>query len=161
MRAVMNLGRLLQYDNPHEIYNHPRTRFVAGFMGSPPMNFLDGELSAENGAAVFRGDRFSYPLPDELAHRLKRSPSPAVTLGIRPEAIDVATQSRGPDWQEGTVYIEEPIGSDLFLTVDLQGRLIKARTNPDFQTGPGAKVFVRFNPRKLHAFDVGSGDALT
>jgi multiple sugar transport system ATP-binding protein len=90
-----------------------------------------------------------------------KSPSQAVTLGIRPEAIDVAIQPHGPDWQEGTVYIEEPIGSDLFLTIDLLGRLVKARTNPDFQTGPGAKVSVRFNPRKLHAFDAESGDALT
>ena len=158
--AVMNHGKLLQYDSPHEIYNRPRTRFVASFMGSPPMNFIEGELSGVNGLTAFRSDRFSYLLPNELAHRLNSTPSRAVTLGIRPEAIDVATQSQGADWQEGTVYIEEPIGSDSFLTIDLQGRLIKARTTPDFQTGPGAKVHVRFNPKKLHAFDAESGDAL-
>jgi multiple sugar transport system ATP-binding protein len=158
--AVMNGGRLLQYDSPHEIYNHPSTRFVANFMGSPPMNFVDGELSGINGQTVFRSDGFSYLLPNEFSYQLNRSGSHAVTLGIRPEAIDVGTQPHDPDWQEGTVYLEEPIGSDSFLTIDLHGQLIKARTNPDFQTGPGAKVYIRFNPIKLHAFDVDSGDAL-
>jgi multiple sugar transport system ATP-binding protein len=158
--AVMNHGKLLQYASPHEIYNQPRTRFVASFMGSPPMNFLEGELGVANGNTVFRRDRFSYPLSNEFSHRLKKSSSQAVALGIRPEAIEVATEAHGPDWQEGTVYIEEPIGSDSFLTVDLQGQLVKARTTPDFQTGPGSRVYLHFNPRKLHAFDVQSGDAL-
>jgi multiple sugar transport system ATP-binding protein len=158
--AVMNSGRLLQYDSPHEIYNHPRTRFVASFMGSPPMNFLNGELSTVDGQTLFRSEGFSHRLPNEFAHQLKSSPSRAVTLGIRPEAIDVATRPPDPDWQEGTVYIEEPIGSDSFLTIDLHGQLIKARTNPDFQTGPGATVYLRFNPKKLHVFDPQSGDAL-
>ena len=159
--AVMNYGKLLQYDSPHEIYNHPSSRFVANFMGSPPMNFVDGELSGINGQTVFRSEGFSYLLPNEFSHQLNKSSSHAVTLGIRPEAIDVATQPHDSNWQEGTVYIEEPIGSDSFLTIDLHGQLIKARTNPDFQTGPGATVYLRFNPTKLHAFDGQSGDALT
>ena len=159
--GVMNQGELLQYASPHEIYNRPRTRFVAGFMGSPPMNFLEGDLARMNGSIVFRSDQFQYPLPSELASRLGSVASNDVTLGIRPEAIDVAKESPGPDWQEGVVYIEEPIGSDSYLTIDLLGRLVKARTTPDLQTGPGAKVHVRFNPKKLHAFDGQSGDALT
>ena len=159
--AVMNLGRLLQYDSPHEIYNHPRTRFVASFMGSPPMNFLAGELGTADGATVFRSGGLTYPLPSEFSSKLRQPATRDVTLGIRPEAIDVATEPGDSDWQKGTVYIEEPIGSDSFLTIDLQGSLIKARTTPDFQTGPGSRIFVRFNPNKLHAFDAQTGDSLT
>jgi multiple sugar transport system ATP-binding protein len=158
--AVMNHGKLLQYGSPHEIYNRPRNIFVASFMGSPAMNFLDGELSQLDEAVFFRADQFSYPLSAEISAQLRISPSKAVTLGIRPESIEVATRADGSDWQEATVSLEEPMGSDSFLTLDLQGHLIKARTNPDFQTSPEAKVFLRFNPKKLHIFDRQSGDTL-
>jgi multiple sugar transport system ATP-binding protein len=158
--AVMNAGRLLQYASPHEIYNHPRTRFVASFMGSPPMNFLDGELAREDGCPIFRAGSFVWPLPEQVAAALPSTVADGVALGIRPEAIDVAHQPRGADWLAGTVFIEEPVGSDSFLTIDISGKLIKARTNPEFQTAPGATVHVRFNPRKLHAFNGRSGEAL-
>jgi multiple sugar transport system ATP-binding protein len=159
--AVMNLGKLLQFDTPHEIYNNPRTKFVASFMGSPPMNFMIGEFSSVDGRPVFRSNAFLYPLPAEFSGKLRTSGTGPVALGVRPEAIDISVHAVGPDWHAGTVYLEEPIGSDLFLTIDLQGLLIKARTTPDFQTKPGASVYVRFDPRKLHAFDEASGAALT
>lgn len=159
--AVMNEGQLLQYATPNEIYNRPRTRFVASFMGSPPMNFLDGDLVRLDGSMVFRRGEFGYHPPDALSARWQSVSSSALTLGIRPEAVDVANEPRGPDWQEGVVYIEEPIGSDSYLTIDLQGWLVKARTSPDFQTGPGAKIYVHLNPHKLHVFDRQTGAALT
>jgi multiple sugar transport system ATP-binding protein len=125
------------------------------------MNFLAGELTAMNGETAFRSNGFRYVLPGDFSGRLRQPRTGGVTLGIRPEAIDVDAQEHGAGWHAGTVYIEEPVGSDLFLTIDLQGLLIRARTTPDFQTGTGARVYVYFNPNKLHAFDAASGEALT
>ncbi|MFN8593114.1 MAG: ABC transporter ATP-binding protein [Thermomicrobiales bacterium] len=158
--AVMNQGKLLQYDSPYEIYNHPRTRFVASFMGSPPMNFITGEVVAADEGNMFRSGGLACRLPGEFARRLRPPARDSVILGIRPEAIDVAIEQPDREWHEGTVSIVEPIGSDSFLTVDLRGVQIRARTTPDFMTRPGGKVYVRFNPTKLHAFDPQSGDSL-
>ena len=126
------------------------------------MNFMTGEFtSVATAGQCSAAMRFSI--------RCRRS-SPA---GYEPRAQDRCTW--GCDRRQSTFQFmrlasignqgrstwKEPIGSDLFLTIDLQGLLVKARTTPDFQTKPGATVYVRFDPRKLHAFDEASGAALT
>ena len=159
--AVMNQGKLLQYGSPDEIYNRPRNRIVASLVGNPPMNFLDGELTRKNGRLVFERERFLYPLPEELASRI-RGMTRQVTFGIRPESIEIVQQcSEDMKWIDCTVYIGEPMGSDLLLTVDLGDGLLKVRTHPDFRTEPGAKVYIYPKPAKVHFFDQANGLTLT
>ncbi|HEY3058920.1 MAG TPA: ABC transporter ATP-binding protein [Chloroflexota bacterium] len=164
--AVMHDGRLQQYGVPDDIYNRPRNVFVAGFMGSPPMNLLHGSISVNGSGTRFVAPGFDHVLPPRLAAAAQRAPTPGVLLGVRPEAITVHgdgsdTAPRGATWFGASVYISEPLGSDQFLTLDIGGTLVKARTKPDLAVRPGDIVEVAFDPAKLHLFDSDTGVALT
>jgi multiple sugar transport system ATP-binding protein len=163
--AVMNDGRLQQHGPPDEIYNRPRNIFVAGFMGSPPMNLLLGELAGDAGMTCFVAPGLSLPLGAELAKRAERADGRNVLLGIRPEAIVVrngeTSPPRGAAWMSAPVYIQEPLGSDQFLTIEIGGTRIKARTGPDLVVQVGDRVDVAFDPSKLHLFDAQSGVSLS
>ncbi len=157
--AVLDHGRLQQYGTPREIYDRPRNQFVAGFMGSPPMNFLEGRLEAQDGNFGFVWAGGTVP----CLHRssLEETVGQPIILGIRPECVTVGCESDGLTGVPATVYIEEPMGSDLYLTLEAGGVRFKARTSPDVQLGAGAVVRVRFDPAKLHFFDPATGAALT
>jgi ABC-type sugar transport system ATPase subunit len=156
--AVMDHGRLQQYGTPREIYDRPRNQFVAGFMGSPPMNFLKGRLDPEGGGLVFVWSGGVIPCPQRPG--LARGLGQPIILGIRPECITVGLEGEGLNGVRATVYIEEPMGSDLYLTLEAGEARFKARTSPDVQLGAGAAVQVRFDPAKLHFFDPATGAAL-
>jgi multiple sugar transport system ATP-binding protein len=150
--AVMNQGELQQFDTPHEVYHRPRNTFVAGFMGSPPMNFLGGSLVADDGALRFEAPGVSYRLPPALSSAGRRAPSRSVTFGVRPEDIALAAPG-DPAAVPAQVYIHEPLGSDLFLTLDIGGQHVKARVNPDLEVNVGETVRITFDERRLHLFD--------
>jgi multiple sugar transport system ATP-binding protein len=163
--AVISDGRLQQYGSPDEIYNRPRNTFVAGFMGSPPMNLLPGEIVNSDGAARFTAPGLDLALPSRLADGVQRAPRPSVFIGVRPESIVVRGEGidsppRGASWIAASVYIQEPLGSDLFLTLDIGGAHVKARTSPDLALRAGDRVEVAFEPAKLHVFDRESGTTL-
>jgi multiple sugar transport system ATP-binding protein len=156
--AIMNLGKLQQFGTPDEVYYQPANIFVAGFIGSPPMNFVDGEVLHENSTTYFTRGPLRYELPPRLAQRLQeRGQNTSVTLGIRPETIGV---SRTPPGIAGTVYVEEPLGSDVFLTVEVEKAHIIVRTEPEFRANFGEQVHLTFNPQKLYLFDQKSGEAI-
>jgi multiple sugar transport system ATP-binding protein len=160
--AVMNLGKLQQFGTPDEVYYHPANLFVAGFIGSPAMNFMDGDLVSEGGQLYFVRGNLRYALPPRLAGRLNGRGG-AVTLGARPESIGVAhaaqdTASR--DGIPGTVFVEEPLGSDKYLTIDVEQSHLIVRTDPDFRADFGAAVHIRFHPDKVYLFDRKTGNAI-
>ncbi len=157
--AVMDHGRLQQYGTPRGIYDRPRNQFVAGFMGSPPMNFLEGRLEADGESLAFVWAGGRVPCPPRPG--LEGNVGQPIFLGIRPECITVGVGSEGPKGLRATVYIEEPMGSDLYLTLEAGGARFKARTSPDVQLGAGAAVQIHFDPAKLHFFEPGTGAALT
>jgi multiple sugar transport system ATP-binding protein len=157
--AIMNHGQLQQLGTPDEVYYRPANLFVAGFIGSPAMNFIEGELARDNGQLVFQWGSARYPLNEELAGRLaKHNISGKVTLGVRPETISVSPDSdAGID---GVVYVEEPLGSDIFLTVETGNVHIIVRTDPDFRFEIGAPLKLHFNPNRIHFFDSKTGEAI-
>jgi multiple sugar transport system ATP-binding protein len=164
--AVMHDGRLQQYGAPDEVYNRPRNVFVAGFMGSPPMNLLPGAVAVSDSVARFIAPGLDYVLPPRLAAVAQRARQPSTLLGVRPESIAVRCEGndpapRGASWFGAPVYIQEPLGSDQFLTLDIGGTLVKARTTPDLTVQPGDVVEIAFDPAKLHLFDSETGLALT
>lgn len=156
--AVMDQGRLQQYGTAQDIYERPRNRFVAGFMGSPPMNFLEGRLEAAGDGLTFVWPGGRVPVAPRS--RLAGQPGQPAVLGIRAERITVALEGQGLAGIPATVYIEEPMGSDLFVTLEAGGTRFKARTSPDVTLGAGAGVRVQFDPERLHFFDPGTGTAL-
>jgi multiple sugar transport system ATP-binding protein len=150
--AVMWHGEIVQYDVPIKIYQEPETTFVGGFIGSPPMNFLDLRVERRNGALAARlGDaRIAPP-----ATRLER-----LRLGIRPEDFEV--MPFGPE--EGAfaseVVVVEPLGPHLQLTARVEGQTIRVTAPPDLDVRPGATLALRPNPARLRWFDPDSGRAL-
>jgi multiple sugar transport system ATP-binding protein len=149
---------LQQFGTPDEVYYHPANVFVAGFIGSPPMNFVEGEIVHEGGTDYFTRGALRYPIPPRLAQRLQEpGRTSSVVLGVRPESIGVSHEGPGI---AGTVYVEEPLGSDVFLTVDVEKAHIIVRTAPEFRSNFGEQVYLTFNPQKLYLFDQKSGEAI-
>jgi multiple sugar transport system ATP-binding protein len=122
--VVLNAGKVEQYGSPLELYERPANLFVAGFIGSPKMNFVSGEAAAQRGAA---------------------------TIGVRPEHLKV--DSAGQGWQ-GTVTVAEHLGSDTFLYVDAGpiGSLT-ARYIGELNLSAGDKVSLSPDPARIHRFD--------
>src|SRR4029079_8988179 len=111
--AVMNKGKLQQFDTPLEIYNRPANRFVAEFVGSPGMNFLDGEIDAAH--SIFQSQQISIALKGSYLERFSDGDTnKRVTLGIRPEDIHVSL-SQSDNWHQANVYVTELMGSETFV----------------------------------------------
>ncbi|MFI7067558.1 ABC transporter ATP-binding protein [Kribbella sp. NPDC050124] len=153
--AVMRDGVVQQCATPEEIYERPANRFVASFMGSPPMNFVTGELVDADGKRSFRSSAISQEiqlygaLPDD----------PAVVLGVRPEDVSLSPEPL-PGYRPGKVFVSEPLGPDVLVTVRIDGELIKARVPVPFRLGHDSTVYVGFNPERLHLFTASDGAAL-
>ncbi len=156
--AVMDQGRLQQYGTAQDIYDRPRNQFVAGFMGSPPMNFLEGRLEPAGESQIFAWPGGRVPIAP--GRRVAGQAGQPAILGIRPERVTVAPEGQGLAGIPATVYIEEPMGSDLFVTLEAGGTRFKARTSPDIALGAGAAVRVQFDSERLHFFDPRTGTAL-
>jgi multiple sugar transport system ATP-binding protein len=157
--AVMNEGRIQQCASPLEIYNQPANLFVAGFMGSPPMNFLNGELRREGGTLHFETKGVRQPLPARLAAAVDGAAGGPVVLGVRPE--DVLLSERAADgYHHARVFIEEPMGADVLVTLDLADTHFKARADADFRATPDQPLFVKFEDDKINLFAAADGRAL-
>jgi multiple sugar transport system ATP-binding protein len=146
--AVMRKGRLQQFDTPLNIYNHPANRFVAEFVGSPSMNFVDGRIDGE----TFVSDSLQLHL-DSCAV------SGPVTIGVRPEHIQVLTEP-----QDGaiaaSVYVTELMGNETFVFLSVGSHRLIARAPGEFRADVESKVWLRVAAEKLHFFDSASGEAL-
>ena len=130
--AVMRAGKILQLGDPLYIYQTPIDRFVGGFIGNPPMNFIaasiaqqgDGLIAGVQGAGSFKADGDA---PDELKGYVGKP----VTVGIRAENIEVRREPTEGDTLKARVLVVEPLGSHDLLTCQLGSELIKVATRPD------------------------------
>ncbi len=159
--AVMNKGRLQQYADPQTLYNKPANLFVAGFIGSPPMNLIEGSITERNGSYYFETHSFKYALPRDIGS-LVASKTSEVILGVRPEDIRVIIDGRGSSDSAiiGTVYVVEPLGRDLLINVKINGVLIKILAPTDIRLESGQKIMFTINRAKLHIFDKKTGEAI-
>ena len=126
--AVMDKGRLQQFDTPMNIYNKPVNRFVAEFVGSPSMNFIDGRYDATE--RMFTVGELALPLMDSQVSRLNNHER--VTLGIRPEHVHVSLSPRD-EWMPASVYVTELMGNETFVFLHPFGEKIIARAPADFR----------------------------
>ncbi len=152
--AVMKDGLVQQCASPEEIYARPANLFVASFMGSPPMNFLTGEVQRDGGRLHFRHGAVTVELPehagvDELSGR-------DAVLGIRPEDVRLADQGGAP----GQIFVAELLGADVLVTVRLGEDLVKARVPAPYDGRVNAGVSVVIAPDKVHLFDPSDGRAV-
>ena len=155
--AVMRGGRVQQFDTPTNIYNSPANRFVAEFVGSPSMNFIEGRIDAK--AKSFVCDSFTNGLSDSQVEKLAGRDQ--VSLGIRPEHIHVSTVA-GTGLIHANVYVTELMGSETLVFLRLSGgeRLI-ARAPAEFRAEPEMQVWVGLNMMRAIFFDSDSGVAIT
>ncbi len=152
--AVMNAGVLQQYAYPDEIYDRPANVFVAGFVGSPPMNFIDCSLMERDGEAYLDAGTFRLKLTNDLADLIKKkATSSELILGIRPEDCELCMEPMG-DSIPGELYVIEPLGSELVLDIKIGSLLFKVRTfGVKAVPKVGEKIWIRINRNKMHIFD--------
>ncbi len=153
--AVMRTGKLQQFDTPMNVYDHPANRFVAEFVGSPSMNFIEGRI--DRAARRFTSDAFSLVFDGACLDMLDRHGD--ATLGIRPEHIEVSTTER-EGWLKATVHVTELMGNETFVFLRVGDEKIIARAGADFRAEMDAPVFLKFEIARCHFFDPDSGAAL-
>jgi multiple sugar transport system ATP-binding protein len=156
--AVIHAGRIQQTGPPEEVYRRPANRAVAAMIGAPPMNLLDGRIESRDGRPVFRCGRLTLPLPQERAGRIAVGDDRAITLGVRPEHVEVAAGSEG---SPATVQAVETTGPESHLHLDAGDQPLVARVGPNACWRPGQPVELEIAPDGLHLFDAETGEALT
>ncbi len=133
--VVMLDGVIQQVAPPLELYNHPVNRFVAGFIGSPPMNMIEGKLIAENGALFFVDEKATIKLqtPKSREATLEAYADKPITLGIRPEQLldNLAQQEKPGVSINAMVEVVEPMGSEINLYLSVGGQSLTARIHSD------------------------------
>ena len=157
--VVMKDGIIQQVDTPQNLYDMPCNMFVAGFIGSPQMNFLDGTL-------IKKGDQYGIdlggdiiPLPKEKTAdgKLDAYVGKKIKMGIRPEDIDDEPEfmAKHTDCQlDAQVDVSEMMGAEIYLYLEYKGNKMTARVAPTSKARNGDTVRVAFDPHKVHVFDV-------
>ncbi len=155
--AVMNQGILQQIDTPENLYNHPNNIFVAGFIGSPAMNFFEVNLVIESGNLCLKNEAFCLEIPEQLKSLYEQYQSNSYIFGIRPENIyDPKYQSPGiyPALVKATVSVKEMMGNEIILylnTTDNQDFV--ARVDPRSSIKVGDRIQLSFDLSHIHLFD--------
>ncbi|WP_237154797.1 ABC transporter ATP-binding protein [Oryzibacter oryziterrae] len=166
--AVMKGGIIQQLDDPHTIYNRPKNLFVAGFIGSPAMTFLNGKITALNGApAVDVGGGVVVPLGRYQFEAGSSAPAAGtdVVLGVRPEHIITGSPADGTEdgrrfWTKGQVKMLEPTGADTILWTEVGGQNLTVRVDSDHEVALYAHFDFAFDLDRASLFDKASGDRL-
>ncbi len=162
--VVMNKGKIEQIGTPNELYHNPATRFVAGFIGSPAMNFVPCRLEDAGGRPSLRvTDRLSFPLPPALAARYQNVPrNEKLLLGIRPEHLTEANGHAAPGVEnfEATLDVTEPMGMETLVYFTLEGMQICGRVNPDAGATDGAPLRMAVDLNNMHLLNEGTGAVL-
>lgn len=151
--AVIHQGIIQQIDDPEILYNKPASRLVAGMIGSPSMNFIEGTYETAGSETFLNCGTFKVNMTKFKSAIEKGSSSSELTFGIRPEYIKVDHKKISPSSVEATVIMEEPLGSETILHVNVNEDLIKAIVPPTFSTIYGEKVWLEFDMDRMHILD--------
>jgi ABC-type sugar transport system ATPase subunit len=162
--VVLQAGNLIQYDTPDGIYNRPAAKFVAGFTGSPPMNFLPCRIG-EGGRVLHLPGSVDVPVPAARVAATAPQAGRAVTFGLRPEHITVGATAQGGSCEApAQVMLVEPLGSDTLALVRLgrgdDGGEVTGRFSPDANLAVGQRLTVSLALNRVHLFDSESGMAI-
>jgi multiple sugar transport system ATP-binding protein len=161
--AVIKSGILQQLDTPQNLYDHPANVFVAGFIGSPAMNFFDAKVDKSNGSLVVDADTFQVSIPDEKSAPYTSHIGKRVIFGIRPE--DVHDPNFAPPGilaatVEANVDVTELMGNEIFVHLTSGKSNFTGRIDPRTSFSMGEKVQVAFNMKNMQLFET-EGDQAT
>jgi multiple sugar transport system ATP-binding protein len=160
--VVLNFGVVQQFDTPKTLYEHPVNRFVAGFIGSPAMNFLDVTVGGD-GQATLVADGFSIPVAEGLLSDAGAKRGQKVVMGVRPEDLKDARFPGREDLPKvrGRVEVVENMGSENFVYVNLAGKTFTSRMDPrSSDIEPGQTIDIAVDTGHIHLFDAETEKAL-
>jgi ABC-type sugar transport system ATPase subunit len=149
--VVLEDGRIQQVGRPIDVYRAPANRFVAGFIGTPPMNFLDGRLERDLDGLVFVSEALRIPLPAERRPDPTEHSGEAVTLGVRPEDLALADAPE-PGTITGQLVLAEVLGATTHLHVEVGGRRLIATIPSGPSQAEGEALTLSVERRRLHFF---------
>ncbi|MBV8492325.1 MAG: sn-glycerol-3-phosphate ABC transporter ATP-binding protein UgpC [Alphaproteobacteria bacterium] len=152
--VVMRDGWVQQVGDPMSLYNEPANRFVAGFIGSPAMNFAKVRVTGENGSLWAEGDGIRLKVPAHLSNRVGGYAGKPVTIGIRPEDMHIARDSDPPELNiPAVVEVVERLGSEILLDVAVGPVTMVASVEPTARAKMHDQLQLAVNPERLHFFD--------
>ncbi|MDM8532237.1 sn-glycerol-3-phosphate ABC transporter ATP-binding protein UgpC [Anaerolineales bacterium HSG25] len=155
--CVLKLGLLQQVDSPSNLYNHPVNVFVAGFIGSPSMNFFSGTITGDTNEMYADSGSVRLRLPQYQIEQLgQKSVGRKIIFGMRPEDIhhpQYKPTSFNEQLVEATVDVTELMGNEIFVYLQASEHTLIARVDPRADMRPGDKVKMAFNSDKIHIFD--------
>ena len=157
--AVMRDGQILQYDTPLNVYDRPADLFIGGFIGNPPMNFLEGEIRTEDDRVAVRTGGGDIRPSLKTQAMLRQMKEPSVLIGIRAENIETL-HAPAENTLQAEVLVVEPLGSHNLITMQLGPEQIKVNTDADFKAQPGQTLWLRLNIDKICWIDKASGRAM-
>jgi multiple sugar transport system ATP-binding protein len=155
--AVMSLGVLQQLATPQELYDRPANKFVAGFIGSPSMNFLDVTLQGEGDKLYAVTPSFKMRVPDAAARGISNYLNQTITLGVRPEHLIERSRLNGSAPPDATIPVTvdvvELLGNEIFVYLTNGSTVLTSRMPPDIKLERGQQIEVAAAPDNLHFFD--------
>ncbi|MEX0682787.1 MAG: sn-glycerol-3-phosphate ABC transporter ATP-binding protein UgpC [Dehalococcoidia bacterium] len=161
--VVMNAGVIKQVGTPGQLYDEPANMFVAGFIGSPAMNFFNGAISAEGGQLYLDLAGFRLPVPASRKSDLESRAGQPLVVGMRPENIH-ALEYVPPGIEhaevEAEVEVIELLGNETIAHLTLGGRTFLARLDPRVQTRPGQAMTLAFDTERIQLFDPETEEAI-
>jgi len=150
--VVMKDGIIQQIDSPMNLYNLPTNVFVAGFIGSPAMNFYKGDL-IKNGKLVFKSQDFELPLEREIEQKVQTYSKNQVILGIRPEHITIDNSGQNISQLKAEVEVIEPMGAETYAYLKINRSTMTMRRHGHELIEIGSNVPILLAPDKIHLFD--------
>jgi multiple sugar transport system ATP-binding protein len=157
--AVMSGGSVQQMGSPDEIYDRPASTFVAGFIGSPAMNFLQGVAGTQDGASVIHGSGWDLPLSPANAARVRGSTQGNVIVGARHANLTVLPES-APNGLPARIYTVEPTGDLTYVHVWLGDQVLVASAPGTYRAAADQPIKLDFDQARLYLFDAETGRAL-
>jgi multiple sugar transport system ATP-binding protein len=159
--VVMRDGLVQQVGEPMDLYNSPANRFVAGFLGSPAMNFFDVRLTLDNGTTWAVGHGIRLKLPPAISHRLGVHAGREVIMGVRPEDFRIASSGDPADLNlHVAVEVVERLGSSILLDVSVGQTTMVAAVEPTVIAGTHDQLKLALNPNRIHFFDASTEAAI-
>ncbi len=149
--VVMDEGKILQAGPPTALYDRPLNRFVAGFLGSPAMNFIEGCARRSEGDIELGGGVVRFPLPEACRE------GEVYTLGFRPEHLGFQGEGARFVSADGRVELVEPLGSDTYVALDIGGEVLTVKEEGHFRARVGENLRVFFDMENVHLFEGSTG----
>ena len=151
--VVMHGGYIQQQGTPKELFQKPVNKFVAGFLGMPPMNFLEGEIEERDSAVFIKGDGFDLRLEGDRAASAKAHPAKQVTLGVRPSDLSYNPDIAADQALQLNVQVSEYVGAQSVLLCTCGAAKVMVEVNSDTPVGLGHTLTFAVNPNGIHLFD--------